>query len=262
MSTNNKRPRIAFYKLSACSGCQQQLLNAEAELLDIFSETDFVYWYEAQSNNQPGPYDLAFIEGGVSEHDEIEIVKKVREQSKYVVSIGSCAAYGGPQALRNWGKIEDLKEASYPQPEWVKTMDWVSGIDEYIPVDYYVYGCGPNPKHIVEVILAAIQGREPKLPRYSVCVECKSKGNVCILVAGGMNCMGPVTVAGCGAACPSRNRGCYSCFGPMPQANSRAYGQLLETLAHDDDQIARTFRKMNSNSETFKEVSHYYAARH
>jgi coenzyme F420-reducing hydrogenase gamma subunit len=139
-------------------------------------------------------------------------------------------------------------------------MDWASGIDMYIPVDYYVYGCGPNPKHIVEVIVAAIQGREPKLPRYSVCVECKSKGNVCVLVAGGMNCMGPVTVAGCEAACPSRNRGCYSCFGPMPQANVNAYGQLLELLSHDNDQIVRSFRKMSSNSDPFKEVAKHYAS--
>lgn len=255
------KPRVALYKFSSCSGCSQVLLNCEPQLVDIFGAIDLVYWVEAKSENLPGPYDLVIVDGGVSEPHEIELLKKMREQTKKVVAIGACASYGGPQALKNYANIEDYKEAAYPRPEWIKTLDWAGGIDMFIDVDYYVYGCGPSQDHLIEVIVSAIQGREAKNPRHSVCMECKRKGNVCILVAGGVNCMGPVTVAGCGAACPSRNRGCYSCFGPMPSANVDAFGRLLESLNHTDDQIIRTFRKMNNNAQLYKEVSNYYASR-
>ncbi len=60
-----------------------------------------------------------------------------------------------------------------------------------------------------------VQGRKPRIPSYSVCVECKRHGTVCVAVANGTPCLGPVTQAGCGALCPSFARGCYGCFGPQ-----------------------------------------------
>ena len=57
---------------------------------------------------------------------------------------------------------------------------------------------------------------------HSVCVECKRRGTVCVTVAHGTPCLGPVTHAGCGALCPAYHRGCYGCFGPMETPNTAA----------------------------------------
>lgn len=253
------RPRVAIYKLSSCSGCQQALLNAEPQLARIINAVDFVYFIEAQQNNDPGPYDLALVEGSVSRSEEIEVIKELRNQAKVLIAMGACAVYGGPQALRNWGDAPYLRSVSYPHPEWMESLDWTTGVDAYVPVDYKVYGCGPNPSQLVTVMANFLQGRPSTLARHSVCVECKAAGNVCLLVAGGVNCLGPVTNAGCGSACPSNKRGCYGCFGPMSAANVFAMARTLERLGNSTEDIVRIFRNQNSNAPAFKEVALAYA---
>ena len=256
-----RKPRVAIYKFTSCSGCQQALLDAENELPYIFAALDIVYFVEAQSENKSGPYDLALVEGSISRPEEIETIKELRRQSKVLIAFGACAVYGGPQALRNWGDPKHLKEVSYERPERIKTLDWTSGVDTYVPVDYQIFGCGPNPAQIVEVITNFLQGRAPALPRHSVCVECKSAGNICLLVAGGLNCLGPITAAGCGSVCPSHKRGCYGCFGPMSAPNVESLARLLETLGNSADDIVRILRNQNSNASAFKEVAFRYAQR-
>lgn len=260
MTENNEtKPRVAIYKFSSCSGCQQAFLNAEPHLVDVFNAIDIVYFIEGKRENQSGPYDLALVEGSISTSEEIEIVKELRNQARVLIPMGACAAYGGPQALRNWLDTEYLKQVSYERPGELDTLDWALGVDAYVPVDYRIYGCGPNPAQLVQVITDFVQGRIPALPQHSVCVECKLAGNVCLLVAGGLNCMGPVTAAGCGAACPSHKRGCYGCFGPMSASNAMALARVFETFGNDADAIVRIFRNQNSNASTFREVALAYA---
>ncbi len=261
MTEETRKPRVAIYKFSSCSGCQQSLLNAEPYLGEIIGAIDFVYFIEAQQHNQPGPYDLALVEGSISRSEEIEAVKELRRQSKVLISVGACANYGGPQALRNWESLDYLKNVSYDDPKYVDALDWTTGIDAYIPVDYKIFGCGPEPDQLVEVLTNFLQGRPPTLARSSVCIECKMAGNVCLLVAGGLNCLGPVTNAGCGAACPSMKRGCYGCFGPMEAANCFALAKTLERLGNSAEEIVRLFRQENSNAPAFREVALAYAQR-
>jgi coenzyme F420-reducing hydrogenase gamma subunit len=237
------------------------LLNAERELPEIFAALDIVHFIEAKRDNLSGPYDLALVEGSISQPEEIDRIKELRRQSKTLIAIGACAVYGGPQALRNWTEIKRLKEASYEKPEAIEALTETTGVDAYVPVDYQVFGCGPSPVQLVEVITDFLQGRAPALPRHSVCIECKLAGNVCLLVAGGLNCLGPLTAAGCGAACPSHKRGCYGCFGPMNAANAFALARVLETLGNSADDIVRIFRNQNSNAAVFREVAIAYAQR-
>lgn len=253
-----RKPKLALYKFTSCSGCQQALLNAEAALVDIFTKADVVHFVEIKRENIGGPYDLVLVEGSASTPEEIEVLKNLREEAQILVAIGACAVYGGPQALRNWLDLNKLKEASYPHSEWIDGMEWTGGIDTYVPVDYKVYGCGPNPDQLVEVITSYLTGRQPSLPQYSVCVDCKLKGNVCLLVTG-YNCMGPITATGCGAACPSRRRGCYGCFGPMSAPNIRALSRVLEMLGNSAEDIVRIFRNQNSNAAPFREGAREYA---
>lgn len=254
-----KKPRVAIYKFTSCSGCQQALLNAEDRLAEVFAALDIVYFIEGQRTNLGGPYDLALVEGSISRAEEIEQIKELRARTTTLIAIGACAVYGGPQALRNWKDLRHLKEASYERPEEIDSLDRTEGIDAYIPVDHRVYGCGPNPEQLIEVISNVLQGRQPDLPQHSVCVECKLAGNICLLVAGGLACMGPVTAAGCGAACPGSKRGCYGCFGPMSAPNAPALARVFESLGHDPDDIVRMFRNQDSNAAAFKEVALAYA---
>jgi sulfhydrogenase subunit delta len=109
-----------------------------------------------------------------------------------------------------------------------------------------------------------VAGVQPRLPTDSVCMECKRRGNVCVLVTKGLACLGPVTRAGCGAICPSMGRDCYGCFGPTsgmrtgpglpPNTTSLAshFHNELQLIPID---VLRRFRGINGYASSFKQES-------
>jgi len=213
------KPTVAVHKFSSCDGCQLSILNLEDELLDLVGAIEIAYFLEATSAIQPGPYDIALVEGSVTTPHEVERLQKIRAESGIVVAIGTCATAGGIQSLRNFGVAAEMAEFTYDHPEYLDYLDTSTAISEHIPVDLEIWGCPLNKYQLLEAIVALLQQRRPNLPTHSVCLECKRQGTVCVMVANGTPCVGPVTRAGCGALCPSNGRGCYGCFGPAPDAD-------------------------------------------
>ena len=115
--------------------------------------------------------------------------------------------------------------------------------------------CPINKRQLLEVISAYLTGRAPGVAAHSVCIECKRRGTVCVMVAGGTPCLGPVTHAGCGALCPSYARGCYGCFGPREGANTAALAGWLRGEGHDAPEVVRLFRQFTAWSDAFREES-------
>ena len=250
------KPRIAVHKFSSCDGCQLQILNLEEELLDIVGAVDIVYFLEARSYREPGPYDVSFVEGSVSTSEEVERIKEVREDSKFLVAIGACATAGGLQALRNWvPNFRDFAASVYPHPEYLKSLEKATPISEHVQVDLSLQGCPVDRKQVLEVIVSLLLGRKPFIPTHSVCIECKRKGNICVMVAMNIPCLGPVTQAGCGAICPSFGRGCYGCFGPMDSPNPDSLASEFEKRGMGKEEVIREFRKMTGWSSAFREIT-------
>ena len=137
-------------------------------------------------------------------------------------TIGACATAGGIQALRNFADVKEFVAAVYASPQYISTLATSTPISAHVKVDYELHGCPVNKRQLVEVLSAFLAGRKPAIAAHSVCVECKQRGIVCVTVAQGTPCLGPVTHAGCGAICPSFARGCYGCYGPMERANTAA----------------------------------------
>ncbi|MCI4340121.1 MAG: oxidoreductase, partial [Thermoplasmata archaeon] len=102
---------------------------------------------------------------------------------------------------------------------------------------------------------AYLGGRAPDIPTESVCVECKRRGSVCVMVAHGTPCLGPVTQTGCGAICPTFHRGCYGCFGPQDAPNTSSLTRQLRVLRMPDDDVRRVFRTFNANAPAFRRAS-------
>ena len=252
------KPKIAIFKFSSCSGCQQELLRLEEQLLDLVGVVDLAYFVEAKRENDPGPYDVGIVEGSISTPHEAEEIKQVREQCATLIAVGACATVGGIQSLKNWRSLAEIKRRVYEHPDQVDTLTWSTGIDTYVPVDIYLHGCPYNREELVETVTALLLGRAPILRPHSVCVECKLKGNVCLLVANNEICLGPVTRAGCGALCPSRGRGCYGCHGPMEDANIESFAQLLEKQGLSKDDIIRQFRQFTGYAELFRKGAELY----
>ena len=77
---------------------------------------DIAYFLEATSRIQPGPYDVALVEGSITTHDDAERIQQIRRESKFLITIGACATAGGIQALRNWADCEEFVRAVYATP--------------------------------------------------------------------------------------------------------------------------------------------------
>jgi coenzyme F420-reducing hydrogenase gamma subunit len=246
---------LAVWKFASCDGCQLSLLDCEDELLAIAGRVRIAHFLEASREVQPGPYDLSLVEGSVTTAHDVERIRAIRDQSRVLVTIGACATAGGIQALRNFADAAQFRSAVYPRPEYLSTLDTSTPISAHVPVDLELPGCPIDRRGLLEVITALLVGRRPDLPTHSVCFECKQRGNVCVVVAHGTPCLGPVTRAGCGALCPGVHRGCYGCFGPMDSPNPTAELGLLRATGMADDDVSRVFRTFNAAAPVFIELS-------
>ena len=249
------KPKLAVWKFASCDGCQLSLLDCEDELLAVAGAVEIAYFPEASRAMVGGPYDLSLVEGSVTTHHDAERIQKIRRMSKHLVTIGACATAGGIQALRNFKDVKEFISIVYANPAYIDTLATSTPIADHVKVDFELRGCPINKAQLVEVLSAFIAGRRPVTPAHSVCVECKLKGNVCVMVAHGTPCIGPVTHAGCGALCPSYHRGCYGCFGPMETPNARALGDHLRALGMQPADIQRVFRNFNAQAEPFRTES-------
>jgi coenzyme F420-reducing hydrogenase gamma subunit len=246
---------IAVFKFASCDGCQLSLLDAEDDLLGVAQAVDIVYFPEASRIMLKGPYDIGLVEGSITTHHDAERIQEVRRQCRKLITIGACATAGGIQALRNWQDVDEFVRVVYATPQYISTLKSSTPIAEHVPVDFELRGCPINKQQLIELVSATLAGRKPNVPAYSVCIECKRRGNVCIAVAQGVPCLGPVTHAGCGAICPAFNRGCYGCYGPMESPNTESLSSQFRILGQDDRQIGRAFRGFNAWAWQFRRAS-------
>ena len=246
------RARLAVWKFASCDGCQLSILDCEDELLQVAAAVDIVHFLEATSHVEPGPYDLSIVEGSVTTPKDAARIQEIREVSKKLITIGACATAGGIQALRNFGDHAEMMRAVYAKPEYIETLATSTAIGAHVPVDFELRGCPINKAQLLEVIGAFLHDRRPQVRAHSTCMDCKARGNVCVTVAHGTPCLGPVTHAGCGALCPAYYRGCYGCFGPSDGARPEALAQDLLKRGVHRLELYRLLSNFNAAAELFQ----------
>jgi coenzyme F420-reducing hydrogenase gamma subunit len=254
--TKAKKPKVAVWKFSSCDGCQLALLSCEDELLAVAGRVDIAYFLEASRATVDGPYDISLVEGSVTTPEDAERIQRIRRESRLLITIGACATAGGIQALRNFKNVDEFISIVYAHPQYIETLETSTPIGNHVYVDFELRGCPINKRQLLEVISALLVGRKPNVPAHSTCVECKRRGTPCVMVAKGIPCLGPVTHAGCGAICPSFNRGCYACFGPMERPNTSSLSSWWnEKLGVEQDDLVRAYRSFNAYSDEFRAES-------
>ncbi len=249
------KPRLAVFKFASCDGCQLTLLDCEDELLAIGERLDIVHFLEASDRTEPGPYDVTLVEGSITTAEDAERIRHIRRESKFLVTIGACATSGGIQALRNWANHDDYLKAVYASPHYISSLATSTAIAEHVPVDFELRGCPIDKRQLLEVVRSLLHGQKPRTPSHSVCLDCKRRGTVCVMVAQGVPCLGPVTQSGCGAICPSYDRGCYGCFGPNPQSNVPSLTTQFQTMGVATPDIVRNLRLFNCYAPEFRTES-------
>jgi sulfhydrogenase subunit delta len=248
-----RRPSLAVWKFASCDGCQLSLLDCEDELLALTETVHIAHFTEMSRATVAGPYDVSLVEGSISTQDDAERIREIRADSRRLVTIGACATAGGIQGLRNFAATGAYAQTVYAHPEYIASLDTSTPISAHIEVDYELHGCPIDRRQLLEVICAALVGRTPVVPGYSVCQECKGRGTVCLLVAGATPCLGPVTRSGCDALCPSVGRGCFGCFGPADTANTASLAAHLRSQGMSPLDVSRLFATFNAGAPAFRD---------
>jgi coenzyme F420-reducing hydrogenase gamma subunit len=248
------KPRIAVHKFASCDGCQLAFLNLGEELLTLARLVDIVHFAEAGPLDPDAAVDIAFVEGSVSTPQDIERIGRIRARSRFLVTIGACATAGGLQALRNLANAREWIGAVYARPEHIASLEVATPIAQQVKVDLELWGCPVNGRQLLAAVRALLDGVAPLEDGDKVCLECKRRQTVCVLVAKGLACMGPVTRTGCGALCPAFGRDCYACYGPAENPNTAALARRLEGLGLRPGEVARRFLSFNSAAAVFTEA--------
>ncbi len=219
------KPRVAFFELTSCEGCQLQVLNNEATLLDFLSLVEIVTFREAMSERSDS-YDIAFVEGSISRKDEEDRLKEIRNNCKILVALGSCACFGGVNQLKN--RFNDLnwvkKEVYGDFP--IDTQE-VKPLADVVQIDLEIFGCPIKKEEVEMIVTNLVLGKSITHPPYPVCMECKANENICLFELG-EPCLGPVTRAGCDSWCTNHKRGCWGCRGPAEVANVEQLEEIMK----------------------------------
>jgi len=220
------------------------ILNCEDQLVDLFQATEVRSFVMAKSDNDEGELDVAFVEGSISTEEQLEHLKDIRARANLLVAIGTCACWGGPQAMMlGKGGFEERYRKVYGNAKITVSKAFeAQPVDAFVKVDLKIPGCPIDKQEFLKAVSKVVGGRHPHLIKSPVCLECKWNENLCILKDGKF-CAGPLTKAGCGAICPSHNLPCVGCWGPTDDLNVSSEYNLLKEKGYHPDDIVRKMRK-------------------
>jgi coenzyme F420-reducing hydrogenase gamma subunit len=246
------KPRVAFFDFSCCEGCQLCALDLTLEqLLDLLSVIDIVEFREAMTANINGNYEIAIVEGSITRDSDIPRLKKIRETAKVVIALGACAMISGINALKNFQTKEEYQKAVYPDdPNKYETAQ-ARALHEIIQIDAFIPGCPIDTDEFIRVVKNLVLGKNPAIPTYPVCVECKKNENICVYEKG-IQCLGPVICAGCNARCPSNGGYCFGCRGIIPEPNLNSQQDIMQKYNLTFEQMRDKFKLfLERNKEVF-----------
>lgn len=235
--------KVGVFKLTSCSGCQMVLVHLEESLLEILKHVELKYFRMVSDDDLPNdPLDAAIVEGAVTNEEEAAMLKRIRRMSRFLVAAGACAVTGGVNAMKNITPEGEIESTVYPSPEHVRSGK-AYGLNEYVAVDAYLYGCPIDRSELVNALMSLVLRVPPYIPGLTVCIECKTKGNECVFLMRKEPCLGPVTVGGCGALCPSNNVACEGCRDVLKGTNVSGLVSAWENAGVNPELIQLKLRK-------------------
>lgn len=242
------KPRIAFFDFACCEGCQLQVANLGEALLDILDLVDLVEFREVMSEKWEDRYDIAVIEGSITNLEAEEKVKKLRDRANIVIAYGSCAVIGGINGIKNNMPLQEVRHYVYKDDADLFDTYATKAVHQVIRVDYSVPGCPIYPPEFINVLKCALAGLPYSIPDQSVCVECKFNENICMYEKG-VTCLGPLTRAGCNSWCVNNGNVCFGCRGLVSNPNVQGAKDVMQKYNLSDDLIIKKMNMYNSLME-------------
>lgn len=245
------KPKVAFFDFACCEGCQLQVANMGEQLLEVLEHIDVVEFREVMSEKWDQDYDVAIVEGSITNDHAEERIKKIRERSRILIAYGSCATIGGVNGMKNNFPLKDIKKYVYGKEAKYFQTRKTRALHQVAPVDYFVHGCPVYPPEFLRVLKCVLQGIPYEAPDHSVCVECKLNENVCMYERG-LVCLGPITRAGCNSWCINNGNICYGCRGMVSNPNENGAVDVMKKYDIDMDMIINKMNMYNKCRELDK----------
>ena len=272
--------KVAEEWLNICGGCEVTILDIGEPILDLLPELEFVHIPVLMDNKYFGQTgekeeleipeaDVGIISGGIRNEKEKHVAEEMRKKCKTLISLGSCACFGGIPALANQYPLDALYEKVYrqsvttdaadnPAMDVPPLLDRVYALDEMIKIDVYIPGCPTAPELIADALTSLLEGKTFEIPERSVCDDCPTKrekkavttvkrplesiippgqkleDSRCFMELGYL-CLGPITRAGCGGSktvprCIQGVMPCRGCFGPI-RAGANPMVEMMGALS-------------------------------
>jgi NAD-reducing hydrogenase small subunit len=174
-SPDKVKVRLATTSLAGCFGCHMSFLDIDERLFELAEIAEFDR-SPLTDIKHCGPCDIALIEGGVCNADNVNVARELRVNAKILVAVGACAINGGLPALRNRFAVDHILARVYRDPitdapcvpnsaELPLPLDKVYPLNEIVRVDYSLPGCPPSGDAIWKFLTDLILGRMPRLDR-------------------------------------------------------------------------------------------------
>lgn len=248
------KPKIGIFGLTGCAGEQIVILNCEDQLIDIIGAIDIKCFHTAMTkNDEECELDIAFVDGSVVQPEDEKSLKKIRQRSKLLIALGTCAVWGGLPAMGNDVPRKTFLEKVYGENGRSFKNIPAQPLKNFVKVDLSISGCPIEKEQFLKAVASLLHGDLPLLPGYAVCAECKMNEYVCMLAERNELCLGPITVAGCGARCPGYNIPCAGCRGPVDEANIASEVKILKEKGFTSKDIENRLRNFAAQAETIQE---------
>lgn len=225
--------KLGIFDFTDCEGCQVEILALKEKLAVLPGKLEIVNWRLGQKKARWERFDAALIEGTALTAEEIVLLKSIREKSKLVIALGTCATLGGIPAILNKEERQKWSEKIY-SPEYQGQGIDALPLSAYIAVDFYLHGCPVNKENIEMVLSDLINRKKLKYQDAPVCLQCRAVDLPCRLLEK-KPCLGPITQGGCGAICLQGGNACYGCFGPRAGANMKALLKILSEISSPEE---------------------------
>ena len=130
---------LGVFSFTCCAGCEFSILFLDS-IIDILTKFDVQHFHLIKEKNREAKFDLAVVEGAITTKREIEKLKRIRRDSKFVLAIGACANTGGIPQLKNVPGKKEKRKYVYSQAMLKDSID-PQPISKFIKVDYGLQGC-------------------------------------------------------------------------------------------------------------------------
>ena len=236
------KSKIAIVSLTSCEGCQFALLDLGERFLEAMKLVEMVDFRLLEDEEDSGvDLDIAFVEGNPATEANRKTLLELRKRSKLLVVIGNCAAMGGVPEIRNYQEGANTVKHVYKYIQGIEVKE-IQEVDNFVKVDFTLPGCPITGEEflkyfpiLLENVKLGSDAKElPKIPDSPVCIECRKKGNTCLLLEK-KPCFGPMILGGCDAVCPTARMGCQGCRGLRPTGNVKAMRLALKQMMTDEE---------------------------